>query len=140
LAKHQPIQSGLLLCSDLIFTTKIKNTAAELGYEIEAVSDRAEAERRLGTGRPLVVLVDLTSGAVASAAALDRYRALAPETCFVAFGPHVDAGALAAAKAAGCDLVLARSKFAGSLPELLRECFDRPDQPGATARPKSDED
>ena len=125
-ASNQPKRTGLLLCADLIFTTKIKRTAAELGYDIQVAHDQASAERELVTNRPRVVFVDLTAGAVASAAALGRYRALLPDAHFVAFGPHVDADALAAARAAGCELVLPRSKFAATLPQLIRECFNRP--------------
>ena len=126
-------RTGLLLCADLIFTTKIKTTAADLGYEIVVAHDQAGAERQLATSRPRVVIVDLTAGATASAAALARYRALAPDAYFVAFGPHVDADALDAARSAGCQSVLPRSKFAAKLPELLRQCF-QPNQNSTTLR------
>jgi DNA-binding NarL/FixJ family response regulator len=122
---NQANKTGLLVCADLIFTTKIRNTAAELGYEIVTAQDEAAAERALERGCPRAVFVDLTAGAVSSASALRRYRELARDTCFVAFGPHVDDEALAAARAAGCEIVLPRSKFAAKLPELLRQCFER---------------
>ncbi|MGZ3385055.1 MAG: hypothetical protein ACXWNF_09120, partial [Isosphaeraceae bacterium] len=52
------------------------------------------------------------------------YQGLAgPATAFVAFGSHVDTEALAAARAAGCDPVMPRSKFSADLPELIRRFF-----------------
>ena len=42
-----------------------------------------------------------------------------------AFGPHVESEALARAKAAGCHVVLPRSKFAGDLPRLLQLYFSQ---------------
>ena len=73
---------------------------------------------------PRVVLIDLTAGELSASAAISDYVALAgPETWLVAFGPHVEALALAEAKAAGCQVVLPRSKFAGELPTLLAVLF-----------------
>ncbi len=54
-----------------------------------------------------VVIIDL-------ARALDQVavtRANAPQTRIVCFGPHVDDAAAEAARAAGADVVMARSKF-----------------------------
>ena len=48
---------------------------------------------------------------------------LVSDAWFVAFGPHVDADALAAAKAAGCQTAMPRSKFASELPELIQHYF-----------------
>jgi hypothetical protein len=42
---------------------------------------------------------------------LGALRAAAPEARILAFGPHVDDDRLEAARAAGADLVLARSRF-----------------------------
>ncbi len=78
----------------------------------------------LQTYQPQVVLVDLTAVDIAAPAALIAYQQIAgPDTWFVAFGSHVDVKALAAAKAAGCHVVLPRSRFAAELPELLRHYF-----------------
>jgi DNA-binding NarL/FixJ family response regulator len=54
-----------------------------------------------------VVLVDLGRHADDVAAV----RAVTPDARIVAFGSHVDEAALAAARAAGADLVLPRSQF-----------------------------
>jgi hypothetical protein len=116
--------NGLLLSRDLIFTTKIRTTAAELGYEIRAVSDVKLAESLIAEQRPRVVFVDLTAGDLCAPSALRSFRKLAGASAwFVAFGPHVDTDVLAAASAAGCQAVMPRSRFASALPELIRRYF-----------------
>jgi DNA-binding NarL/FixJ family response regulator len=115
---------GLLLSRDLIFTTKIKETAAELGHRIEVARDAKTAEALIAEQRPQVVLIDLTAGDLCARAALDVYRNVAgPHAWLVAFGPHVDPDSLAEAEAAGCQVAMPRSKFASELPKLLRHYF-----------------
>ena len=115
---------GLLLSRDLIFTSKIKGTAAELGYLMMVAGTDLQAHSMIETYRPSVVLVDLNAGDLVAPAALISYQKLAgPDTWFVAFGSHVDAEGLRAARDAGCHIVLARSRFAAELPALLRRFF-----------------
>jgi CheY-like chemotaxis protein len=126
LASTDRSQTGILLCRDLIFTTKIQGTARSLGYRIEVVHDVSNARVEIESLRPRVILIDLTAGELSGAAAMSDYVSLAgPETWVVAFGPHVEVEALARAKAAGCQVVLPRSKFAGDLPRLLQFYFSQ---------------
>jgi len=119
--------TGLLLCRDLIFTTKVKETAAALGYRIQVAGDPLLAKSLIETSRPRVVFIDLTAGEMVAPGVLSAYLKLAsPDIWFVAFGPHVEAESLIAAKNAGCQAVLTRSKFAAELPELMRLYFSRP--------------
>lgn len=123
----EPAPAGLLLCRDLIFTSKVKGTAEALGYRILVTSDQSAALSLIEKWHPRVVLVDLTAGEAAAPDALMDYQNLAgPDTWFVAFGPHVEADVLDAARAAGCQVVMPRSRFSAELPELLRRYFDRP--------------
>ncbi len=72
------------------------------------------------------VFVDLAAGDLVSPAALLSYQKEAgPGVPFIAFGSHVDTLALEAARAAGCDPVLPRSKFTAELPELIRKYLGR---------------
>jgi hypothetical protein len=120
-----PPLTGLLLSRDLIFKTKITDTAAALGYLIRVVDDASRAVSLIKTTYPRVVFVDLTAGELIAPARLAEYRkAASPDVRFVAFGPHVDSESLAAAKAAGCHAVLTRSKFTAKLSELLRVYFE----------------
>jgi len=122
-----PESTGLLLCRDLIFTTKVKGTAVALGYRIQVAGDPLLARSLIETSRPRVVFVDLTAGEMVAPRALSAYLKLAgPDVWFVAFGSHVETESLIAAKAVGCQAVLTRSKFAAELPELMRLYFSRP--------------
>lgn len=115
---------GLLLCRDLIFTTKVRDTAAALGVRIEVVGREDRARAILLEKRPRVVFVDLTAGDLVTLEALQGYRKLAgPDVWFTAFGPHVDVDRLDEARAAGCQAVMPRSRFAARLVDLIAGSF-----------------
>jgi DNA-binding NarL/FixJ family response regulator len=117
--------AGLLLSRDLIFTTKVTGTARELGHRIMVAGNTALAQAMIEQWKPRVVFVDLSAGELVSIPALVAYRSLAGEgTRFIAFGSHVDTAALADARSAGCDPVLARSQFTAELPALIRRAFE----------------
>jgi hypothetical protein len=123
----EPESTGLLLCRDLIFTSKITGTAADLGYRILVADDPKLVKSMIESHRPRIVFVDLTAGDLVAPAALTAYQRFAPPwTWFVAFGPHVEGRLLAEAKAAGCHVVLPRSRFAAKLPEFIRQYFCEP--------------
>jgi hypothetical protein len=94
--------------------------------------DVGMARARIQKCRPRVVFIDLTARDLATPAALAAYRQITgPGTWFVAVGPHVQVDVLEAARTAGCQVVLPRSKFAAELPALMRQYFSQPaDQPG----------
>lgn len=116
--------AGLLLSRDLIFTSKITGTARELGHRVIVAGNIALALAMIEQWKPKVVFVDLSAGELVNAPALVAYQKATPGTPFVAFGSHVDTLALEAARAAGCDPVLPRSKFSAELPDLIRKYFD----------------
>ncbi len=119
-----PTAPGLLLCRDLIFTSKVTGTAEALGYRVKVAGGLAQATALIEAQAPRVVFVDLAAGELAGPASLRALRELTgPETPFVAFGSHVDTDALANARAAGCAEVLPRSKFTAELPALIRRYF-----------------
>src|SRR5262249_55196198 len=102
-------------------------TAAELGYRMAVAGDIGMARMKIQKGRPRVVFIDLTATDLAAPPALALYRRITgPGTWFIAVGPHVQADVLDAARAAGCQVVLPRSKFAAELPALMRRYFSQP--------------
>lgn len=117
-------QIGILLGRDLIFTNKVQSTAHTLGYQVEVIGEKAKARVEIESLHPRLVLIDLTAGELSSPASIMEYLAIAgSQTWFIAFGPHVESESLAAARAAGCHVVLPRSKFAADLPRLLQLYF-----------------
>ena len=125
--------TGILLCCDLIFTTKVQGTAQALGYRLEVIGDVSKAKSAIGALHPQVIFIDLTAGKLAAPDVVSDYVKLAgPEVWLVAFGPHVDKEALAEAKAAGCQVVLPRSKFAENLPVLMHSYYGQ--RPGESCQ------
>ncbi|QEH38678.1 hypothetical protein OJF2_72840 [Aquisphaera giovannonii] len=122
--------AGLLLGRDLIFTSKVTGTARALGRRVLVAGSPDLAASMIEQWRPRVVFVDLAAGDLVTPEALVAYRSLAGAgTPFVAFGSHVDTAALAAARAAGCDRVMARSEFSRTLPDLVRQYLPDNDGP-----------
>lgn len=112
----------LLVVDDLIFLTKIQQTARLVGVPAEPV-DPTKLQERIGQSSVSAVILDLNHR---SGTALDLLRALRgdPGTSrlrVIGFVSHVQADLVAAARTAGCDQVLARSAFSAQLPELLRQ-------------------
>ena len=119
------VPHGLLLSRDLIFTTKVTETARSLGFAMTTAGNSALVKAMIERGKPRVVFVDLAAGDLVVPARIVEYRAIAGDSVpFVAFGSHVDAGALAAARTAGCVEAMPRSRFSGELVDLIRRYFD----------------
>lgn len=109
----------ILLCTDLIFTTRIVQTARALGVSVKTVlsADSVEAAVEPETRS---LFVDLSNPARTTKEDLARLRLTLPATVtMLAYGSHVDIARLTAAKEAGCHPVLARSEFVQRLPELI---------------------
>jgi len=112
--------SGLILSDDLLFTSRITGTARDLGL---TVTPARSADRLLEMARarpPACVIVDLSNPGLVLNDLMADLRTLSPVPRVVAYGSHVDAETLKAARAAGCDPVLSRSKFVEELPTQLR--------------------
>jgi CheY-like chemotaxis protein len=111
---------GLLLSDDLIFTSRIAGTARALGLDVRPARTPealVELARRQAPGG---VLIDLGFPGLVLEELMRRLAGACPTMPrVVAYGSHVDAAGLRAARAAGCDPVLPRSKFVEDLPNEL---------------------
>lgn len=107
----------VLISGDLMFTSKVTGTARALGRSAQVCLDAQKAAELAGTDTHWV-LVDLGGRITPSEMAALR-QDLPASTRLLAFGSHVDVERLGAARAAGCDPVLARSEFTARLAELL---------------------
>jgi CheY-like chemotaxis protein len=111
---------GLLLCDDLIFTSKVTGTAKALGLSVVAARDPASLLKLARQEAPSCVLLDLHNAGLDLDALLLELKETCPATPrVVAYGSHVEAATLHAARVAGCDLVLPRSRFVEELPAAL---------------------
>ena len=116
---HSPKILGVM--SDLFFSVKIMDAAKQLGIGVEFVKDQELALEKINA-RPPLVIFDLNCATVDPVGILLAMKADAetqsiPTLGFVA---HVQVDLKQQALAGGCDVVVARSVFAQSLPELLR--------------------
>jgi CheY-like chemotaxis protein len=114
--------TGLLLSDDLIFTSRITGAGRDLGLTIEAARTLDALIALARQKEPRGVILDL---AFPGLDVPDLIRQLS-EACpvmprLVAYGAHVDAAGLRAARQAGCDVVLPRSAFVEELPSKLAE-------------------
>ena len=112
------MSTGLLLCDDLIFTSRITGTAKALGLSVGVARDVAGLLRMAKSSPPTCVLLDLHFPGLDLPTLLAELRAIGPMRV-VGYGSHVDAATLHAARVAGCDPVLPRSKFVEELPAAL---------------------
>lgn len=143
--------------SDLMFSTQIGNVARRLGYDVrwiesarrlpghaapgeEGPGERLEGQagalfNQVTKAQPALLIFDLDNEEIP----WRRWIALlksSPATRrlpILAFGSHVNTEALVAARSAGADSVVPRSRFSSHLPELIRELARHRDSAGLAA-------
>jgi len=112
--------SGLLLSDDLIFGSKITGTARALGLEVQTARTAGQLVDLARRMQPVCVVLDLHNPGLDLSALLAELSAVCTNRPrVVAYGSHVEAAVLHAARVAGCDTVLPRSKFVEILPTEL---------------------
>lgn len=111
----------VLVSSDLGLASRLQGAAATLGLSLRIAPNLASLPASLEPDCRLV-LVDLAETGIDPAAVIPQVRSTAPAARIVAFGPHVQHATLAAAEAAGCDLVLSRGQFHREYVSLLQRC------------------
>ena len=117
---------GLLLSDDLLFISRIAGTARALGLSLQACRDVPALEAAARAQAPACVIVDLHHSGLDITRLIATLKATAKCT-IVGYGSHVAADVLHAARGAGCDLVLPRSKFAESLADEMGKWFGAAD-------------
>jgi hypothetical protein len=104
-----------LVGTDLMDRTRITEAGKAAGYEVIAWRNPGAIDAGLDQGVPSIAFVDLTHP-VANEAIV---RLVGAGVKTIAFGPHVDDLAMAAAGALGAAEVLPRSRFFKRLPQLF---------------------
>lgn len=115
------------VATDLFFQARIGAAAKAADRRVRFV---ASPEALGPDSNPALSLIDLD----ARTDVMEMIRLLKARTqgAVVAFGPHLDTDKRKAARAAGADRVLAKSKFTTELPRLMN---DQPAESPATAEP-----
>ena len=114
-------QKILAVLDDLFFTVKIDEAAKRAGVPVEFVKSAKDALDQ-ARAHPRMIILDLNCAGLdplkliedlKSNAALKRIR-------LIGYVSHVQAELIQKARAAGCDMVLARSAFSKDLPQILK--------------------
>ncbi|MBI4581968.1 MAG: response regulator transcription factor [Planctomycetes bacterium] len=109
---------AIALVTDMIFGTKIKGTADQLGLPLSVV--RTAQALADGAGGADLAIIDLNADGLDAVDAIRRCKAPGlPSPTVIAYASHVQKDLIQAAQDAGADLVLPRSRFSAELPELL---------------------
>lgn len=108
--------TSLHVSDDLLFTSKVTATARAHGLEVVTARSAGLAVEAARRAAPAAVLVDLQNPGLDLGEFLAGLRAACPDMPrVIAYGSHLAKEALTAARAAGLDRVMPRSKFVASL-------------------------
>jgi CheY-like chemotaxis protein len=115
--------TGLVLCDDLIFFSRIAGAARAAGLTARMVRSPDELLTAARAAPPGGVVLDVHFPALDLPALLGALAALPAPPPVTAYGSHVEAEVLRAARAAGCARVLPRSRFVELLETDVRAWF-----------------
>jgi len=111
---------GLMLCDDLIFYSRVAGAARAIGATVQMQKDFAMVLTAARRHPPGGIIVDLQNPGLDLPQLLQELRSICPTMPnVVAYGSHVEAEVLRAARKAGCDCVLPRSQFVIELESAL---------------------
>jgi CheY-like chemotaxis protein len=111
----------LAAVEDLLFRSKISETAEQLGIEARFPRSRRKLLEALRESPPDLLVLDLNSARFEPLDILQAVKSdeITQRTPTVGFLSHVQGDLAATAREAGCDHVMARSAFTRDLPRIL---------------------
>jgi CheY-like chemotaxis protein len=112
----------LAVVEDIFFLAKLQGTARQLGVTVDSIAPDGLQDSLAQNGAN-AILLDLNHrfGKVIAAIEAVKKNPATRAVPVVAFLSHVQTDLAQAARAAGCDRVMARSAFSQQLPQLLQE-------------------
>lgn len=116
----------ILLDTDLFFVVKVRTTLQHAGYEVQTARTLTDFTRRLAENAPALALVNTAIAGVDWREAIATARAA--EIPVIAFGSHVDLETQQEARLAGATRVIANSRLAADLPEIVARTLRKPPQ------------
>jgi DNA-binding NarL/FixJ family response regulator len=111
----------LAVVDDLLFLSKIQEAAKHLGVAVKSARPTDLPDLAI-QDVPSAIIIDLNhrSGKVLEVLRTLKSDLKTKGIAVIGFVSHVQSDLIAAARDAGCDLVLARSAFVSQLPSLLQ--------------------
>ena len=116
-------QTVLVAVDDLFFSSKITETAKQLGIPLQFARSQDEVIARALTDKPTLIIVDLNSTRCKPIETIGQIKE-DPDLRHipvVGFLSHIQADLKVKATMVGCDRVLPRSVFTTNLPKILCE-------------------
>lgn len=116
-------KSVLVAVDDLFFSTKISETAKQLGIPLLFARSQDEVIARALTEKPALLIIDLNSNRCQPVETILQIKEDADlrHIPVIGFLSHIQADLKVKATIAGCDRVLPRSVFTAHLPKILSE-------------------
>ena len=111
----------LAVLDDLFFTVKINEAAKRAGVPVEFVKSTKDALDK-AQAHPPVIILDLNCASLDPLKLIEELKSNAAlkGIRLIGYVSHVQAELIRKARAAGCDMVLARSAFSKDLPQILK--------------------
>lgn len=120
------IAAGIVLSDDLMFVSRITGTARDLGLTVKTARSADVLLMQAAQVPPACLILDLANPGLKLDDLIKALREkLAVMPRLIAYGSHVDAVGLRAAREAGCDEVMPRSQFVQELPTRLPAWLSR---------------
>jgi DNA-binding NarL/FixJ family response regulator len=121
------VTDGLMLCDDLIFFSRVSGSARRAGRTARMVRSAAELLAAAQADPPRGVILDVHFPDLDLPDLLAQLKEVCPEMPrVIAYGSHVEAAVLSAARRAGCDSVMPRSQFVEELETKIAEWLGAP--------------
>jgi DNA-binding NarL/FixJ family response regulator len=111
--------AAVALVSDLVSQSQLAGASVRAGVHVDFANGTDELLSRVGSTRPVLIILDLAHAALEPATIVGRLKELAPDAKILAFGPHVHRQRLENAIQAGCDVVMSRGAFHAQMDDLL---------------------
>ena len=113
--EESPAGTVVFLSGDLMFASRVKGAAERAGLDF-VFSGALPAE---DTDRIRFVILDLSTRSSLTSELVQTCGESCPQAKLLAYGPHVQAARLSAAREAGIPLVLTRGQFDAKLSSLF---------------------
>lgn len=112
----------LAAVEDLFFVVKINDLARRAGLEVEFLKTEDDIVEQAELQQPLLVILDLNNNRIEPVGLISRLKGAAAtkSISIISFVAHVQAELKQQAQEAGANMVLARSAFSTSLPQIFK--------------------
>jgi CheY-like chemotaxis protein len=109
----------LLLTPDLLFSSRLSGIARQRDVSLVVAGSAEGAVGQVADSKFRCLIIDLDTPAISVAELVAECRRANQSLEIIAYGPHVHEEKLAAARAAGCDVVLTRGQFDSRMGDIL---------------------